>query len=236
MTITLPHMSFALLVALSLHGGIAFWLTLPPAPERQELPEQTLRVSLLAVVAETPAVASPVTPPPPQPKIKPPVAPKPEPKLKPTPKPIPEPKLVPIPEPISQPEPLPVENPPEIVKAPPPIQEPPPVERNPLPLPLPLSAAATAKYEQLLVAWLEKYKKYPRRAQRMRIEGEARLRISINRAGQTQNITLEQSSGNRLLDKAALAMGKQANPFPPMPDNDPRQALEFTVPVVFALR
>jgi len=226
MTITLPHMSLALLVALSLHGGIAFWLTLP-APERQERPEQTLRVSLLAVVTETPAVAAPVTPPP-QPKIKPPVAPKPVPKPEPRPKPIPKPVIQ---EPISQPEPLPVEAPPDVVEAPSPVQEPPPVES-----PLPLSAVATAKYEQLLVAWLEKYKKYPRRAQRMRIEGEARLRISINRAGQTQNISLEQSSGNRLLDKAALAMAEQANPFPPMPDNDPRQALEFTVPVVFALR
>jgi len=231
----LKHMTLALFVALGLHGGMVFWLVLPtPEPERLPPPEQILRVSLLAAVAETPTVAAPVIPPP-QPKVKPPVAPtpKPEPKLQPKPEPKPKPK--PVPKPVVQepiPEPLPIEEPPEIVEAPPPIQKPPP-EPNLL---LPLSAAATAKYEQLLVVWLDKHKRYPRRAKRMRIEGEGYLRIAINRAGQTQKITLEQSTGNRLLDKAALEMAKRANPFPPMPDNDPRQVMEFIVPVIFALR
>jgi len=102
--------------------------------------------------------------------------------------------------------------------------------------PPPLDAVATARYEQLLMAWLEKYKKYPRRAKRLRIQGEAVLRILINRAGEAQQVTLEQRTGNRLLDKAALDMAQRANPFPPMPDNDPRQEYEFMVPVAFLLR
>ncbi|MCF6282586.1 MAG: energy transducer TonB [Candidatus Polarisedimenticolaceae bacterium] len=95
---------------------------------------------------------------------------------------------------------------------------------------------ATAKYEQLLVTWLEKHKKYPRRAKRMRIEGEGWLRILIDRTGRIQHLTLEQRTGNRLLDRAALEMAKRADPFPPMPENDPRRELEFIVPVLFALR
>ena len=127
---------------------------------------------------------------------------------------------------------LPVEKPPEVVKTPVLIQNFSPAEHSLVPL----DAVATAKYEQLLVAWLEKHKKYPRRAQRLRIEGEGLLRILIDRTGKTQQVTLEQRTGNRLLDKAVLEMAKNASPFPPMPENDPRQRLEFVVPVVFALR
>ncbi len=232
MTITWQHMSIALLIAFALHSGIAFWLTLPePQPTP---PEQTLRVSLLATVAETSTAAEPVTPPP-QKKAKPPTPPKPRPKPEPAPELVVQ-KLAPPPEPVieptPQPEPLPLETAPEIVAAPAPIPKPNPAES----MPVPLSAAATAEYEQLLVAWLEKQKKYPKKAKRMRIEGEGLLRILIDRNGEAQKITLEQRTGNRLLDKAVLEMAARANPFPPMPENDLRQTLEFIVPVVFALR
>lgn len=220
-------MGIALFVALALHSGVAFWLTLPTPEPLPEPPEQTLRVSLLAVVAEISTAAKPITPPP-QKKPEPPVTPKSAPKPKPIPKPVirePAPEPQPVIEPTPQPDPLPVENPPEAEAAPAPVE----------PTPAPLSTAATAKYEQRLIAWLEKQKKYPKRAKRMRIEGEGRLRILIDRTGQTQKITLEQRTGNRLLDKAALEMAERANPFPPMPKNDPRQTLEFIVPVVFTL-
>ncbi len=235
MTLTWQQTGIALFVALALHGGMAIWLTLPASELKPEPPQQPLRVSLAAVIAQTSTPATQPKPPPMQPpmqtKAKPPITPKPVPAPQPKPKPTPQPvEQQAKPEPI--PEPLPVENPPEVVTTPEPIPETAPAELSTPPL----DTIATAKYEQLLVAWLEKQKKYPRRAKRMRIEGEGRLRISINRRGQTQQISLEQHTGNRLLDKAALEMAKRANPFPPMPENDPRQALEFVVPVVFALR
>ncbi len=232
MTITWQHMSAALLTAFALHSGIALWLTLPepqPAP-----PEQTLRVSLLATIAESTTAAEPVTPPP-QKNTSPATPPKPRPK----PEPVvqkPEPPPEPVTEPIPQPEPLPFEPPAEIMEAATPVAEP-VAEPEPIePTPAPLSATAAAEYEQLLVAWLEKQKKYPKRAKRLRIEGEGLLRILIDRSGQTQKVTLEQRTGNRLLDKAVLEMAARATPFPPMPENDLRQTLEFIVPIVFALR
>lgn len=227
MTVTWQQISTALLLALVLHGAIAVWLVLP-APEQPPIPsEQPLRVSLLAAIAETTTTPAPVTPPP-QKKIKPPVTPQPKPKPKPVLEPMvqtPTPKPQPVIKPIPKPDPLPIEVPPEIVEAPAPIQE-----------IVPPDPVATAKYEHLLIAWLEKHKKYPRRAKRMRIEGEALLRILIDRTGQTKKVTLEQHTGNRLLDKAVLEMAERANPFPPIPENDLRQTLEFIVPVVFALR
>ncbi|MFV2067341.1 MAG: energy transducer TonB [Pirellulales bacterium] len=98
-----------------------------------------------------------------------------------------------------------------------------------------LDAVATAQYEQLFVAWLRKHKRYPRRAKRLRIEGEGMLRILIDRTGRTQQVSLEQRTGNRLLDQAALEMAQRADPFPPLPENDPRRELEFIVPVAFVL-
>lgn len=202
------------MVALALHGGIAVWLMLPePLPEKP--PEKPLRVSLLAVVAETTTSAEP-TPPPPKPK--PPVKPTPIPKPKHTPTPVAKPDLAPKP---------PLEK----------IEPPAPAPKTSPATPSPsLNTVATAKYEQLLVAWLERQKKYPRRAKRMRIEGSGQLRITIDRNGQTQTVSLAQATGNRLLDKAALDMVKRANPFPPMPKGDPRQTMEFIIPVVYALQ
>lgn len=201
-------MSLTLLIAALLHVSVALWLSVPEtvSPPKQKQP---LKISLLATIAETTTnVVNEIIPPKKKPK----------PEIKPAPvKPQTPVKPIPEPEKVEQ----------QVEKIPEPIIEPTP--------PAP-DATATARYEQLLVAWLEKYKKYPRRAKRLRIEGEGMLRILIDRSGQTRQISLAQPTGNRLLDKAALEMAQRANPFPPMPQNDPRAQLEFNVPVAFVLR
>ncbi|HEB63614.1 MAG TPA: energy transducer TonB [Gammaproteobacteria bacterium] len=232
LVITRLHIGITLLIALLLHGGLAVWLVLPAKEPLPEPIKQIVRINLQAAVAKT-TVTTPV------PIVEPPTDPVQKPKIepKPTPAPVSKPKPKPTPKPVIQetpPEPQPVAPPtPEPVKPPEIIQEviSLPVESKPMPL----DAVATAKYEQLLQAWLEKHKKYPKIAKRMRIEGEGVLRISIDRMGQIQQISLEQSTGNRLLDKAALEMAEEANPFPAMSKNDPRQSLEFFAPVVFVL-
>lgn len=199
-------MSITLLIAVLLHGGLAVWLSLPDVVPPPEPVKQPLRINLLATIAETNNNVVPDI-------VKPPVPVKPKPVVQKTPvKKIPEPeKVTEVVEKVVQP----------------PQTEPPPPA---------LDKVATARYEQLLAAWLEKYKKYPLRAKRLRIEGEGLLRILIDRSGQTRQVSLEQRTGNRWLDKAALAMAKRANPFPPMPEDDPRRELEFFVPVEFVLR
>lgn len=241
MTITRLHMYVTVLIALALHGGVALWLALPaphPLPPLSPLP-----VNLLAIAPDAAMNDAAITPsePPSQPVSEPtpepaPVAAQPKPK----PQPVvqeasvePQPVLKPMPVP-QPPIPRMVNNAPEYEQLPKPIQE--RVQPTPAATSLaPLDAAATARYEQLLVAWLEKHKKYPRRAKRLRIEGDGMLRILINREGQTQQVTLEQPTGNRLLDKAALEMAQRADPFPPMSENDLRLELEFLVPVSFVL-
>jgi len=222
-------MILTLALAMLLHGGFLWWFSLPesvpPAPTKPPL-----RINLLATIAETSVNASSEIVEPPPPPVK-----KPEPVVQKAPVPLPvKPKLKPKAKPVEPPpaKTKPAENKPEPETTAEAIPQTMPVQASPAPL----DAAATARYEQLLVAWLEQHKKYPSRAKRMRIEGEAVLRIVIDRTGQTQQVSLAQRSGNRLLDKAAMAMAQRANPFPPMPENDLRAQLEFVVPVAFLLR
>lgn len=228
-----------MLIALALHGGLAIWLTLPISAPLPPPPVPPLRINLLAAVANNTVTATIETPEP---------LPKPfsEPRVEPKPIPQPEPQLVeqdapvkprPVVKPTPKPQPPiphPTNNIPEPEQRPEPIQK--IAQSAPVaPSVAPLDVAATARYEQLLVAWLEKHKTYPRHAKRLRIEGEGMLRILINRTGRTQQVTLMQPTGNRLLDKATLEMVRRADPFPPMPENDPRRELEFIVPVAFVL-
>jgi len=230
MILSPQHLMTTLVIAMLLHGGFVLWFSLPdptPLPETMQPP---LRINLLARMAETSVnAATKIVEPPPSVLEKPAaVIPEPLPREPVKAKPV-EPlaaeikPLENIPEPVAEAKPEPVTDV---------VQSPAPVESSSAPV----DAVATARYEQLLVAWLEQHKKYPRRAKRLRIEGEAVLRIVIDRSGQTQQVSLAQRSGNRLLDKAALAMAQRANPFPPMPENDLRAQLEFVVPVAFLLR
>jgi len=207
MVITRFHMSLTLLIALLLHISLAVSLSLF-TPEPLPKPAAPMRLSVLMPVAEKTVVeASSEAKPPPPKKI--------------TKKPPPEPKR------FTEPEPEIIEPEPEVVEQ----ESPAPMEDKVAPL----DAASSLRYEQLLVAWLEKHKKYPRRAKRLRIEGEAVVRILIDRGGNTRQVVLEQGTGNRVLDKEVLAMAKRADPFPSMPEHDPRQELEFMVPVAFLL-
>ncbi len=219
------HFTTALLVSLSLHGTLAIWLT-PPKPEPLEERPHHLALSLVMPIGEETVAANPPPPPPPPP-----------PKRKPKPDPVPAPPEPPTrkPEPIAR-EPAPEPEPPAAPQPAPPASPP----ADPAPAvavdEAPRDTAATIRYEQLLVAWLEKHKHYPRRAKRLRIEGEGRLRIRIDRNGNTLLVELEERTGNRLLDKAVLEMVQRANPFPPFPDDTRGQEMEFVVPVTFALR
>ena len=229
MTLTRPQLGVAVIVALLLHGGVALWLGPLKSDPLPEPPSPPIRISLIAPVEEKTAIPSPPipAPPPPEPVME--TVPPPPAKAKPIPKPKPAPKPEPVVQkPAPAPEPAPV--------AAQPVERPAETAPSPPPAVAPLDTAAVAEYERLLVAWLEKHKKYPRRAKRLRIEGEGWLRIVIDRTGRTQQIELERRTGNRLLDKAALEMARRANPFPPMPEGDPRQKLEFVVPVAFVLR
>ncbi len=94
-------------------------------------------------------------------------------------------------------------------------------------------AGAEADYGAIVLAWLERHKEYPSRAQRRRQEGVVLLFIAIDREGRVLEARIEKSAGYDILDRATLGMLERAAPLPPVPDDVPRKRLEMIVPVQF---
>lgn len=94
-------------------------------------------------------------------------------------------------------------------------------------------AGAEADYASVLLAWLERHKEYPRRAQQRRQQGVVLLYLVIDRNGQILDARIQESSGYRSLDKATIDMLDRATPLPPMPDDMHEERLELVVPVQY---
>jgi len=105
-----------------------------------------------------------------------------------------------------------------------------------LPVNAPLNNdALTATYENIVVAWLERSKRYPDRAIRRGIEGEALLTLRISNTGDVLAFNVEDSSGFSILDEEVRRMVQRASPFPPMPENLSTRELSFSIPIAFRL-
>ncbi|ADE14918.1 TonB family protein [Nitrosococcus halophilus Nc 4] len=183
----------------------------PPEPEPEPLPEKV------------------EPPPPPKPKVKPEVAlPKPPP-------PKPRPKQPQQPQPIEEKTP-----PPEPVSKPPaPAEQSPPAPKAKAPAPSASSAQVrktVQTWQQLLLAHIERHKRYPSSARRRRQEGVTYLRFVMDREGQVLSARIERSSGYTLLDKETQALIERAAPLPVPPPEISGKQLEFVVPVQFFIR
>ena len=98
-----------------------------------------------------------------------------------------------------------------------------------------VSSVAQATYAQLLADWLERYKRYPRRALKRGVEGEILLKVKILKTGEVVTSQIEKGSGSDLLDGEGLQMVARANPFPEIPSEFNSEKFEFKVPVVFKI-
>ncbi|MEJ2463923.1 MAG: energy transducer TonB [Candidatus Thiodiazotropha sp.] len=199
-----------------------------PEPEPEPLPEPEPEPEVEPEPEPEPIVVEP--PPPPKPKPKP----KPEPKLKPKP----EPKLKPKPEPKLKPKPPPEVKPIEPVKPPPAPVE--PIVTAPPPV---MPAVDTGlirrleeEYKAALRQAIETNKGYPRRAVRLRQEGEVVVGFTVLRNGVIEQLRVIESSGSGLLDKAARAAVEKISGQLPFPDELERSEWDFTVPINYALR
>ncbi|WP_448045523.1 TonB family protein [Bradyrhizobium liaoningense] len=191
----------------------------PPEPVQQQAVEDT--------IAPTP------------PQEKPDVVAPPEQKLEPTPaKPEPA-KIVPVEKPA------PVK--PRVVRReakkpseamPAPRTSAPPRAEREAPMASAMSAGATASaiasYNQRVRAHLMRFHQYPSGGGGQR--GVARLSFTLSRGGQVTSGRLGGSSGVAVFDAQAMAMIRQASPFPPFPDEIRTGSMSFTIPVEFTVR
>lgn len=96
---------------------------------------------------------------------------------------------------------------------------------------------AITSYAQTLALWVQRFKSYPEKARAVGMEGDAVVRIRIDRQGNILYVSLRQKSGHAELDAAVLNMVDHANPVPPVPADYPVQDayLEFLIPISFTL-
>jgi protein TonB len=98
----------------------------------------------------------------------------------------------------------------------------------------PTQSAGKDSWEARVVACLESLKRFPPAARSRRDQGVATVRFRVNRHGTLLSLSLEASSGNRLLDQEALATVARAEPYPPIPAGRPDE-IEVVVPIEFFL-
>ncbi|SDW82288.1 energy transducer TonB [Thiocapsa roseopersicina] len=92
------------------------------------------------------------------------------------------------------------------------------------------------RYYTELAAWLERHKRYPSQARKMRQEGIVRVRFVIDRSGKVISHRIETSSGHTALDHAASELLRRASPMPAIPASMGRSRLEIVVPIAYRLR
>ena len=242
-------------IVLAAHAGLMASYVLLFSQQPQGAPEAPAIIIDLAPMPVAPASPADVAPgpemveaqPPPEPQVVEP--PPPEPIIEPTP-PV-ETPVVALPEP-------PKERPPQVKEEPKPKPpEPKPVERKkPAPrttaaprserdtaerpsAPSPgsvSSVAAMASWRDLVVAQLQRAKRYPSGPESRREQGVVTLSFSLSRAGQVLSRSIARSSGHSELDQEVLAMVMRAQPFPAFPAGMTQARVNLAVPIRFSLR
>lgn len=97
-------------------------------------------------------------------------------------------------------------------------------------------AQAVAAWMQTLQLALQKNKQYPEDAREQRAEGQVILRVTLDRDGSLQNVTVLKSSGFQALDEAASELAAKAAPFPPPPQVGKDGLLKIRIPVGYVLK
>ncbi|WP_447725693.1 TonB family protein [Sphingomonas koreensis] len=98
-----------------------------------------------------------------------------------------------------------------------------------------IANVARPNWEGLILAHLERFRRYPARARAARQQGIVHVRFTMNRAGMVLSSAVAKKSGFFMLDQAALDTLERAQPLPAIPEDRP-DVVEFTIPVEFFLR
>lgn len=224
---------FAALVIIVLHGSLmagALWWTFRRPPQPTILP--AIAVTLAPVPSAAPQVQDqedlPVGPEMQQADAAPPQPPKAEAEK-------PDDQIAPPPPAETTEAALPRPEPKQVEEAPPPVQPPAPETTAP-----PkndrvgqFTEAASNAYNALVVGHLEKFKRYPVAARRA--VGKTTVRFALNREGVLTDARVVRSSGNAVLDQAALDIVQRASPFPKFPAAKPEAEAVYIWPMDFGV-
>lgn len=92
---------------------------------------------------------------------------------------------------------------------------------------------AEQAWEGLVLAQLERNKRYPAAAQRAGMQDVVMVRLTLDRKGRVTDAKIRRSNGYGPLDTEVLALAKRASPLPAPPAEVEGDPLVLTVPVEF---
>ncbi|MEE1612524.1 energy transducer TonB family protein [Microvirga sp. CF3016] len=95
---------------------------------------------------------------------------------------------------------------------------------------------AMRRYRATLYAAVKNRLRYPPTAERQGISGTAEVRFTLDRSGQIISASLVRSSGNPLLDQAALATVRPGSSLPAAPASVPQSQFTVSAPLRFDQR
>jgi protein TonB len=95
---------------------------------------------------------------------------------------------------------------------------------------------ALPNWKSLLVATLERNKRYPADARARGEQGIAQLAFSVDRNGHVHNARIARSSGSASLDGETLALIQRAAPLPPPPPEMFGEQIAIVVPIRYNIR
>lgn len=99
-----------------------------------------------------------------------------------------------------------------------------------------IASEARPKWEALLLAAINRVKRYPNEASRKHQQGTVKIRFVVDRRGRVFSVNLVQSSGFPSLDAEALSLPRRAAPLPRPPAQLASQHIELTVPIEFFVK
>jgi len=80
---------------------------------------------------------------------------------------------------------------------------------------------SVARWQNALLAHIERFKRYPDKARSRGDQGSAKIAFTIDREGRLLSSHIVQTSGSSTLDSETLAMLARAQPLPRPPDQFP---------------
>jgi protein TonB len=92
-------------------------------------------------------------------------------------------------------------------------------------------SAAVSRFPGLVQVKVTRASRYPVKAKG--VTGEVVVGFVVTADGGVRGVVVERSSGNALLDEAALAAVAKAAPFPPIPADAGRSSWAFSLPLAF---
>jgi len=107
----------------------------------------------------------------------------------------------------------------------------------------PVQSVNTAQIQNLENSYLskvqekvEKYKEYPRQAERLHQTGKVEVSFDILKSGHIQNVKIVKNSKFEKLDEATLKLLLKIAVFDPIPDDLDRTVWNITIPVAYDIQ